>query len=126
MKLLIILLLFVNSAYASKYGMGFIVGNPAGLSGKYQLDKKKQIEAALSQNAIYSDLLLKDARNFDINGLTWLYGGGVFLKGGIGLRVQTQAEYRFSKSPFEIFSNIAFQAMKDQGLKLGVGAKYNF
>ena len=118
------------SSFASEYSLGVVLGNPTGLSGKYKLSEKNQLNTDLSAGYSTLDYMWKDKRNFDVQGLNWLYGAGAVIKKGIGARVLTGVEYDIKQYPFHLMANISFAIINSDDFKthlgMALGARYDF
>lgn len=119
-------ILFSFSLFASDYSLGFVLGTQGGLSGKYQISDRNQVQADLSGSFGAVDYLWIDERNFNVKELSWLYGAGVVSKSSIGIRGLTGAEYKFDSVPFHAFGNVSYTFANKSSLGVAVGARYEF
>ena len=127
------------------FGLGIIVGEPTGLSGKYWLDSVNAVDFAIG----YS--LVKDQRGFSLHA-DYLYNLGEIIPNfekfplyygfGVRLRTKEHSEGSFGargvlgilwfneKNRFDIFFEIApvFNLLPSTSLSLdaGIGARYYF
>ncbi|KAA0265805.1 MAG: hypothetical protein EDM75_01650 [Chlorobiota bacterium] len=109
------------SAYAQTggFGLGIIVGEPTGLSGKYYLSESHAIDGAVAWSFkkdaalhIHADYLYHDNSFLNVTkGRLPLYvgiGGRIKLqdKSRIGVRVPVGIAYEFPKAPVDVFVEI--------------------
>lgn len=120
----IILLLIVECSYAAvpqakyKYGLGIIIGEPTGISGKFWLNKKEAYDGGISWRFgdyfnIHADYLYHNYNVFDeavIKGLLPLYYG-------FGGRVIFDNEHRYRKHYEDKDYDIIFGARAIAGLE---------
>ena len=127
-KLLLVCLLlsFATTSFASDYSLGVIVGTPTGLSGKYQLSSSNVIQADLSGGYSSVDYMWIDGRDFDVDGLSWLYGVGGVVNKNVGVRGVTGVEYDLNDYPFHFFGNLSFTVTDGTQIGVALGARYNF
>lgn len=143
-----ILMFFLNSHYIAKskeLGLGLIVGEPTGVSGKYWIDENKAVDFALgftmlsdrSRLSIHADYIyhLKGfiPSNEDI---PFYYGFGVRLRthtsepGSFGVRGVSGLIINLREVPVEFFIEAApvFQLLPETKLKLdaAIGGRYYF
>ena len=123
---IIVLLLAVGSANArmqDKFGLGFIIGEPTGLSLKYWLDDERAIDGAAawsySENdsfQLHGDYLIHDYELLDAREMPVYYGIGARLKfkddngrgrnkddAIFGIRIPVGIEYLFDEAPLDLF-----------------------
>ena len=129
MKNLILLplfFLFSTSAFSSDFALGVVLGIPTGLSAKYDLSKSNIIQVGVSGAYSSVDYMWIDDRNFDVSGLTWLYGAGAVVAKNIGVRGVTGVEYDLKDYPFHLQGNVSFAIANGTQLGAVVGARYDF
>lgn len=87
--LLILSIILSTSAFASQYQLGVMLGEPTGISGKYQLGNNRSIDGLLAYSlgddlglVIHADYLFEKARSFNIGEF-----GPLDLYYGIGGRI---------------------------------------
>lgn len=109
--------------YAGKFGLGIMLGEPTGLSGKYWLNDKLAIDGAAgwsfyddSEFYLHSDLLV---HKFDLipvkkGKLPFYVGAGAFVRfrdehhdNEAGIRVPVGLDYLFENAPVDIFVEFA-------------------
>lgn len=126
---IIVLLLAVGSANArmqDAVGLGFIIGEPTGLSLKYWLDEERAIDGAAawsySENdsfQLHGDYLIHDYELLDAREMPVYYGIGARLKlkddegrgrneddAIFGIRVPVGITYLFDDAPLDLFFEI--------------------
>lgn len=147
MKTTLILLIIFLSNYsfaANEKALGFIFGNPTGLSGKYWLDDEKAIDAGVGFSfgknnplTLHSDYLFHKPESLYFNDdypLDLFYGLGARMKFdediNLGIRFPVGLIYKVDKQNAELFSELApvLDLFSDFGLdlNLGFGARYYF
>lgn len=148
MKLILLLASLLMSsgvmAAAHQMGVGVMLGNPTGLSGKYWLDEERAIDGgfaySLGKNSdlsIHSNYLLqKDAAFYlnDVHPLDLYYGIGGRMEFAddieIGVRVPVGVAQRLQDQRADVFAEIApiLDLFTKTGveLHLAVGARYYF
>lgn len=87
--LLLISVLFSVSAFSSQYQLGVMLGEPTGISGKYQLGNNRSVDALLAYSldndfglVLHADYLFEKARSFNLGEF-----GPLDLYYGIGGRI---------------------------------------
>ncbi len=119
---IVIAALFLTAgAYAQSggFGLGIIVGEPTGLSGKYYLSESHAIDGAVAWSFkkdaalhIHADYLYHDNTFFNVKqGRLPVYvgiGGRIKLqdKSRIGVRIPVGMAYEFAKAPVDVFVEI--------------------
>ncbi len=147
MKITILLLIVLISNYSfasEKKFIGFLLGNPTGLSGKYWLDDTKAIDAAAGFSVgkenpftLHSDYLFHRPESFYFDNdypLDFFYGIGGRMKFSddinLGVRFPVGLIYRVNEKNAEIFSELApvldIFSRFGLNLNLGIGARYYF
>lgn len=123
---IIVLLLSVSSANARKqdnFGLGFILGEPTGLSLKYWLDEERAVDGAAawsySENdsfQLHGDYLIHNYEWLNNDNLPVYYGIGARLKlkdndgrgrnqddAIFGIRIPVGVTYLFDNAPLDLF-----------------------
>lgn len=145
--ILLISLVFMSStlfAQEGKKGVGLMLGNPTGLSGKYWLGGNRAVDAGLAFSmgkhtdlSIHSDYLLHQGDAFyvnDIYPLDLYYGLGGRMEFShdieLGVRVPVGVLHNLEEQQADLFGEIApiFDILGRVGLELHlvVGARYYF
>jgi len=104
---------------SSGFGLGIIVGEPTGLSGKYFLNANNAIDAAVAWSFkkeaalhIHADYLYHDNSFFNVRTgklpVYFGFGGRIKLqdKSRFGVRVPVGIAYQFPKAPVDLFVEI--------------------
>ncbi|MCF7859594.1 MAG: hypothetical protein K9N07_09800 [Candidatus Cloacimonetes bacterium] len=149
MRKMLIAVLMLGAVYTygqtEGMGIGVILGEPTGISGKYWLDQQKAVDFGLAYTllkdepgfSIHADLLFHSKDLFhvpwDIN-FYYGYGGrlraGDSLKPGIGVRGVGGIVWYNKIDSFDIFFEIApvFQLFPstDLDFDIGIGGRYYF
>ena len=139
------LMLSLSSLAADgKLGVGFMVGNPTGLNGKYWLDGNKAIDGAfavsLGKHAdvqAHSDYLMHEEGKFflnDVHALDLYYGIGGRMEFAddieIGVRAPVGLAHKLKDRPADVFGEVApivdFIGKTGVELSLAVGGRYYF
>lgn len=142
---IIIIMCFFSAAYANSknFGLGIMLGEPTGVSGKLWIDKTSAVDGGLSWSFtdktsmnIHMDYLF---HNFNLihvekDEFPLYYGIGGRIKFGneteVGVRIPVGLEYIFKDSPFDIFLEIApiLNLIPATSLKFngGIGARFYF
>ena len=139
-----IMLMFVSlSGHAQQkgvFGLGFIIGNPTGISMKFWTKETDAVEVALDwkkkETQLHADYLW---HNFDLlpvkNGRFPVFYGvgiGAKLKGDedneIGIRTIAGLEYLFDAVPFDLFLQIApvLQLTPESKVKVEAAVGFHF
>lgn len=146
MKKLIIatcLLLLSSTAFAvtpGSFGVGLILGDPTGISGKYWIDKDNAIDAAIGFNrfSVHADYLFHLWNIFPQTGagdFGAYLGPGIVFKDKkhdniVGIRFALGAVYELNTYPIEFFAEIVpvLELSPDTELNLdgGIGIRYFF
>jgi hypothetical protein len=131
-------------ALSRPMGLGLMLGNPTGLSGKYWLNQKNAIDAGLGislghecEGNLHSDYLWHKENAFyykEVNPLDLYYGLGGRMEFSdsieLGLRVPIGLVWKMEEKKAEFFSEIApiFDFLGKVGIEmsLGIGARYYF
>lgn len=142
--ILIFIILFSTSLWASKKGIGISIGNPTGINAKQWIDNKAAVDGGMawsigrfSQFSLHSDYLLhnKDALYInDIYPLDFYYGVGGRMAFSneieIGVRIPAGLLYAVDGQQADVFSEIApiVDLIGRTGLEvhLLLGARYYF
>jgi hypothetical protein len=129
---------------AKDFGVGVIIGDPTGLSGKYWITRTRAIDMAaaweLSGEDDRMELHADHLWHFDLNmdrmeGRLPLYVGlgGRFLTGHdarLGVRIPFGIGYLFPRIPLELFAEIApvldFTPDSDSSVNGGAGVRFYF
>jgi hypothetical protein len=138
-------LIFISSinAQSSGIGVGLIVGEPTGISGKYWTGNTTAFDAALAwsfvdENAfqIHADYLFHNIRLITISEgkLPFYYGIGARLKTAndikLGVRVPLGLAYLFQNVPIDIFVEVVpildLIPKTDFQINAALGARYFF
>ncbi|MGE3611332.1 MAG: hypothetical protein AB7I27_17190 [Bacteriovoracaceae bacterium] len=142
----ILLIVWTSAAFAQdkKLGLGFMLGNPTGINGKYWLDSEKAVDGGVgaslgrhSEFSIHSDYLLHNFNALylnDIYALDLYYGLGGRLEFSdsieLGIRVPVGLVYQVKEKSAEVFSEVApildFIGREGLELHLAVGGRYYF
>jgi len=145
-KLLLLLIVLISnlSFAANEKAIGFLLGNPTGLSGKYWLGDNKAIDAGLGFSfgknnplTLHSNYLFHKPESLYVNDeypLDLYYGLGARMKFSddinLGVRFPLGVVYRVEKQNAEIFTELApvLDLFSEFGLdlNLGLGARYYF
>lgn len=139
------LLIFVSITYAqsSGIGVGLIVGEPTGISGKYWTGSTTAFDAGLAwsfidENAfqIHADYIFHNMRLITISDgkLPFYYGIGARLKTAsdiqLGVRVPIGLAYLFQNVPIDIFIEVVpildLIPKTDFQISIALGARYFF
>jgi hypothetical protein len=150
---IIVLLLAVGSANArmqDTFGLGFIIGEPTGLSVKYWLDEERAVDGALAWSLsdddafqLHGDYLIHDFELLDAREMPVYYGIGARLKfkdddgNGhdeddtvFGIRIPMGITYLFDDKPIDLFLEIVpiLDLAPDVELDINaaVGARFYF
>lgn len=131
-------------AEAGKKGVGFMLGNPTGLNGKYWLGGDRAVDGGLGFSfgkstdfSIHSDYLLHQEAAFylnDVHPLDLYFGIGGRMEFAdeieLGARVPVGLVFNSKEEPADIFAEVApildFLGRKGLELNFGVGARYYF
>lgn len=144
--LLITLVLFASNLYArqGQMGVGLMIGNPTGISGKYWLDDNKAIDAGLGASfgnhtdfSIHSDYLLHKENQFYFNevyALDLYYGIGGRMEFAdeieLGARVPVGIVHEIKEKSADVFAEVApvldFIGREGVELNLALGTRYYF
>ncbi len=143
--LIAILLLMTVTAFAEgQFGVGAIIGNPTGLSGKYFLSETTAIDGAAafsvggkSKFSIHSDYLFHNPGALvfqDTHPLDVYYGIGGRMKFSddieLGVRLPVGLAHMLENNQADVFAEIApivdFVGRVGLELSLGFGARYYF
>lgn len=144
-SLLFLMLTSVLSAQSNEFGLGLIIGEPTGISGKYWLEENRAVDFAVgfttfgdkNRLSVHADYL------YHLNGIIpsnddipFYYGFGIRLRthssenGSFGVRGVSGLIVNLQKVPVELFFEIApvFQLLPETKLKLdaAIGARYYF
>ena len=138
-------LIFISSikAQSNGIGVGLIVGEPTGISGKYWTGSTTAFDAALAwsfvdENAfqIHADYLFHNIRLITISEgkLPFYYGIGARLKTAndikLGVRVPLGSAYLFQNVPVDIFVEVVpildLIPKTDFQINAALGARYFF
>jgi hypothetical protein len=138
-------LIFISSikAQSNGIGVGLIVGEPTGISGKYWTGSTTAFDAALAwsfvdENAfqIHADYLFHNIRLITISEgkLPFYYGIGARLKTAndikLGVRVPLGLAYLFQNVPIDIFVEVVpildLIPKTDFQINAALGARYYF
>jgi len=140
---LILLLTGISNAQQSGFGLGLIVGEPTGLSGKYWISPWSAIDGAaawsLGKNSrfqIHSDFLLHNYETISVikGKLPIYYGLGarlIFAPDNVfGIRGVVGLDYLFAGTPLDIFLEIVpildLAPKVDFDFNAGIGIRYYF
>jgi hypothetical protein len=147
MKLIVVIFLLISSlsfAAEGDKGIGVMLGNPTGLSGKYWLDETKAVDAGVGFSVgsatnltLHSDFLLHSIGALvmnDIHPLDVYCGLGGRVKFAddiqIGLRVPVGVAYKAPNNASDMFAEIApvidFISRTGIDLNVLIGARYYF
>jgi len=123
-------------------GLGLVLGNPTGISGKYWLDSRTSLDGLLGLDlGIQGDLTIgidwtRHWTNFTpVQEGRFLLGAGVGpllsmgRKPDMGVRVKGLADYEFEEAPLALFLEVAPGVMVfDPGFTItgGIGARWYF
>ena len=121
-----LLISFSTFTFASDFSLGVVAGTPTGLSGKYQLTDDNNLQADLSTSYSAIDYVWIDGRNFDVDGLNWLYGVGAVVNKNVGVRGVIGAEYDLADAPVHFFGNVTLAIADGSQAGIAVGARYDF
>ena len=148
--LVLVSVLFSLNAFSSQYQLGVMLGEPTGISGKYQLGNNRSVDALLAYSlgddlglVIHADYLFEKARSFNLGEfgpLDLYYGIGgriVDLKHGkhkdelaIGPRAPIGLSYDLNNPNLQFFGElaIAFDLIPatDVDLEGGLGVRIRF
>ncbi len=144
----ILILLILNSglqAQSDKLGIGVIIGEPTGLSGKYWIAEDKAVDFAIgfstfddrNRMSLHADYLYHLAGVIPSNdAIPFYYGFGIRLRthsreeGSLGVRGVCGLLVNLREMPVELFFEAApvFQLLPDTKLKLdaALGGRYYF
>ncbi len=140
----ILLLSFSFGAFAQKTGVGLMLGNPTGVSGKHWLDEDHAVDGGVgfslgknSDFSLHSDYLLHSKGAFffnDVHPLDLYYGIGGRMEFGddieLGVRVPVGLAHTLQDQPADIFAEVApildFIGRTGLELHLAFGARYYF
>lgn len=148
MKFLSVLALLLTTttlmAAGGEKAVGFMLGNPTGLNGKYWLNDQHAIDGGLalslgkhSNVSIHSDYLFHNEGAFffnDVHPLDLYYGVGGRMEFGddleIGVRLPVGIVHRLTEKNADLFAEIApiidFIGRKGLEMHFGVGGRYYF
>jgi hypothetical protein len=124
----------------SEIGIGIMLGDPTGISGKYWLSEKSAVSLGISWSVIKERLTLLGSYNKEIEIKTEIKEGKFFFYPGVGLFVNIPSsfgiyiplglDFNFKKYPINVFFEI------DPGIKIlpettfsifgYIGARYVF
>ena len=142
-------LLGSSSAWAGNFGLGIVLGDPTGISGKYMLSKGRAIDGAVAWDlAGESDFHLQSTYLFHHFGAFHIdnvpidvyYGPGLrFInrdrrfeddESSLAIRAPVGLRYFFQEPSIEVFAEVALALSvvpaTEVDLDLGVGARYYF
>jgi len=149
-KIVIVALMVLSSAMAfaaeeNNLGLGVILGNPTGITGKYFLDAESAIDAGAGWETsgdnrfhVYADYLYHINDLFDVGkgSLPLFFGVGLrFISiedddDELGIRLPVGLEYVFPKLPIRLFGELVpvLDLTPDTEFSLdgGVGIRYFF
>lgn len=140
---LLLVLLSAGYSQGEGFGLGIVVGEPTGVSGKYWLDRTNALDGALAWSFLDDGSLYLHAdyihHHFEVIELSsgempLYYGGGLKMKFAndfiLGLHVPLGIAYHFEEAPLDVFLEIR------PGLNLvpetrfdmsgGIGVRYYF
>lgn len=139
------LLLTVGTVEAqeSGFGLGIILGEPTGISGKLWIEDRKAIDGAVawsfdreSAMHLHADLLFHSSKIIkeEMSKLVAYYGIGGRIKfeddGKVGIRVPLGINYLPSKTPLDVFLEIVpildLAPSTDFSLNAAIGIRYFF
>ncbi len=141
---LIVITFSLNSWAAGKRALGLMLGNPTGISGKYELGANRAVDAGVGLSfgrhtnaSIHSDYLLhKEGVLFfkDVHALDLYYGIGGRMEFAdtieLGARVPIGLLHQLEGRPAEVFGEVApvIDLIGRQGTELHLlfGARYYF
>lgn len=143
--LVLLVLIFISNinAQSSGIGVGLIVGEPTGISGKYWTGSTIAFDAGLAwsfidENAfqIHADYIFHNMRLITISDgkLPFYYGIGARLKTAtdvqLGVRVPLGLAYLFQNVPIDIFIEVVpildLIPKTDFQISIALGARYFF
>jgi hypothetical protein len=131
-------------AASNELGLGVILGNPTGLSGKYWLDDNAAVDGAfalsLGKNtnlSLHSDYLLHKKSAFflnDVHPLDLYFGAGGRLEFDdsveIGIRLPVGLAHRLADQPADVFAEVApivdFVGRTGLEMHFAIGGRYYF
>ena len=130
-------------AQSSGFGLGIILGEPTGISGKLWTGKSTAIDGAIAWSSgknsalhLHADYLLHNFNLFKVEkGKLPLYygiGGRVNLQNdtSVGVRIPVGINYIFANAPFDIFLEIVplldLVPNTEFRLNAGLGVRYFF
>ncbi len=126
------------------FGLGIVLGEPTGLSGKYWLNDRTAIDGALawsfyhgSSFHLHADYLIHSRNVFETQEpLLLYYGVGARLKSGdiintqFGIRGVIGVEYLLRSAPIDLFLEVApildLTPATDLLFNAGIGARFFF
>lgn len=148
MKFLCALALFIVTstafAAAGEKGVGFMLGNPTGLNGKYWLDDSHSVDGGIGLSlgkhtnlSMHSDYLFQNEGAFffnDVHPLDLYYGIGGRMEFAddleIGLRIPVGLAHKLKEQNADVFAEIApiidFIGRTGLEMSFGVGGRYYF
>jgi hypothetical protein len=142
--LIIVLVLMTSSVWSKDLGLGFSLGNPTGLNGKYWLDGEHAVDAGLgfsfgthSDISMHSDYLFHKEGAFffnDVNPLDLYYGIGGRMEFedeiNLGVRIPVGLAHRVENGDADIFGEVApvidFVGAIGVELHVLIGGRYYF
>jgi hypothetical protein len=143
--LVLLVLIFISNtnAQSNGIGVGLIVGEPTGISGKYWTGSTTAFDAGLAwsfidENAfqIHADYIFHNMRLITISDgkLPFYYGIGARLKTAtdiqLGVRVPLGLAYLFRNAPIDIFIEVVpildLIPKTDFQISIALGARYFF
>ena len=122
---------YINAIETTK-SIGFFIGKPFGITGKFDISKTNAIDILLAFDSdvnFHIDYLFKDYERFKVNeGKLPLYYGGGFMFGDSNFYIQLKGgiEYIFETNPLSVFIEIAPAIGKDFIFQGGIGVRYAF
>lgn len=142
----LVLLLTTSTLLAASgdMGIGFMLGNPTGLNGKYWLNDQHAVDGGLALSlgkhtnlSLHSDYLLHNDAAFylnDVYPLDLYYGLGGRMEFGddleIGVRIPVGLAHRMNEKNADIFAEIApiidFIGRTGVEMHFGIGGRYYF
>ncbi len=143
-----VILLFAANVFAiegERFGVGVIVGEPTGVTGKYMLNENSALDVGVGWETsgddefhVYGDYLyhLYDVFQVKKGKLPFYFGGGIRFvdrekkDDKFGIRIPVGVEYRFDKIPFRAFLELVpvlnLTPDTDFDLEGGIGIRFFF
>ncbi|HPI28598.1 MAG TPA: hypothetical protein PLS75_08980 [Candidatus Marinimicrobia bacterium] len=137
-----VVVMFLMASLSYGFGLGIMLGEPSGLSGKYWMSEKNAIAGGLAWSLshdymhVHADYLIHNNNLINVSGTTlpFYYGLGAGIGLGddfhLGARIPVGIEYFFADRKFDVFFELVpvVGLLPDFGFGVSgaIGLRYNF